>query len=175
MWRRRIKGLTSCLGVAILAAAWFWYDQPVVRRSASGEAIIIRDGDTLSITGVDHRLHGIDAPEYRQTCQRADGSDWECGKQARSALFAFTTGKTLTCEELARDKYQRVVARCVDGQSRDIAQMMAQSGMAISLNGFTQGPYADDAQSAKDAKRGIWQGRFAEPSIWRETHEKAPR
>ena len=165
----------AVLGLVILGAAWLWYDQPNVTRSASGDVIVIRDGDTLSIAGLDHRLHGIDAPEYRQTCQRAEGADWECGKEARAALAAVTKGKTLTCEELARDKYHRVVARCLDGQGRDVAQVMVQQGMSISLDGFIEGPYADDAQAAKEDKRGIWQGRFVEPAIWRETHEEAPR
>ena len=175
MWRRRIKRFGAVLGLMILSAIWLWYDQPNVTRSANDDVIVIRDGDTLSITGLDHRLHGVDAPEYRQTCQRADGAEWECGKEARATLVASTAGKTLKCEELARDKYQRVVARCTDGQGRDIAQILVQQGMAISMDDFIEGPYADDAQAAKEAKRGIWQGRFVEPAIWRETHEKVPR
>jgi endonuclease YncB( thermonuclease family) len=171
MWRR-IKKWAALFGLLLIAAAWLWLDQNNVTRSAKGEAIIIRDGDTLSVAGLDHRLHGIDAPEYRQSCQRADGSEWPCGEEARAALVALTKGKMLTCEELARDKYQRVVARCLDGQKRDIAQIMARSGMAISLNSFVEGPYAEEAQAAKEAKRGLWQGRFVEPAIWRDAQEK---
>ncbi len=170
--RRWIKKLAVLIGLILIVAAWLVFDQPTVTRSAKGEAIIIRDGDTLSIAGLDHRLHGIDAPEYRQSCQRADGSEWPCGKAAREALVSLTKGKTLACEELARDKYQRVVARCLDGEGRDLAQIMASGGMAISLDGFAEGPYADDAQAARQAKRGVWQGRFVEPILWREAQEK---
>jgi endonuclease YncB( thermonuclease family) len=170
---RRLKRWAAILSLILLAAIWLWLDQSPVTRSAKGEAIIIRDGDTISIAGLDHRLHGIDAPEYRQSCQRADGSEWLCGKEAREALVGLTRGKTLKCEELARDQYQRVVAKCADDRNRDIAQLMAQQGMAISLDGFVEGPYADDAQAAKAAKRGLWQGRFVEPAIWRKAHEKA--
>ncbi len=170
---RRFKKWAALLGLLLIITAWLVLDQGNVTRSAKGEAIMVRDGDTLSIAGLDHRLHGIDAPEYRQSCQQADGSEWPCGKEARAALAALTKGKTLICEELARDKYQRVVARCLDGQKRDIAQIMARSGMAISLSSFVEGPYAQEAQSAQDEKRGLWQGRFVDPAIWRKAQEKA--
>ena len=36
------------------------------------------DADTVEIEGVRYRLHGIDAPETRQSC-RAWGLTWDCG------------------------------------------------------------------------------------------------
>ena len=42
----------------------------------------IVDGDTIEIGGTKIRLHGIDAPESKQTCQKADGSDYRCGEMA---------------------------------------------------------------------------------------------
>lgn len=39
----------------------------------------IVDGDTIEIGGTKIRLHGIDAPEDKQTCKKADGSDYRCG------------------------------------------------------------------------------------------------
>ena len=43
------------------------------------------DGDTLAISGARIRLHGIDAPESRQLCQK-DGQSYRCGQQATVAL-----------------------------------------------------------------------------------------
>ncbi len=42
----------------------------------------IVDGDTIEIGGTKVRLHGIDAPESKQTCQTADGSEYRCGEMA---------------------------------------------------------------------------------------------
>ena len=48
---------------------------------AIGPARII-DGDTLDIAGERIRLHGIDAPESRQSC--VVGSEvWRCGQNRR--------------------------------------------------------------------------------------------
>ena len=84
-------------------------------------------------------------------------------------------GKTLTCEERARDKYQRVVATCLDAQGRDIARALAEQGMAISMDGFTEGPYAADVEIARAKKLGIWQGAFDPPATWREDHVRVAR
>lgn len=60
------------------------------------------DGDTLDIHGQPIRLHGIDAPESRQTCL-ADGERWRCGQQAALALV----------DKI--DRYGRIVAVCSVG------------------------------------------------------------
>ncbi len=52
-------------------------------ESVTGSPRII-DDDTLEIDGTRIRLHGIDTPEVRQTCQR-DEIDWLCGQEASKA------------------------------------------------------------------------------------------
>ena len=41
-------------------------------------AVTVTDGDTLRLGAERVRLHGIDAPESKQTC-RAGGETWRCG------------------------------------------------------------------------------------------------
>ena len=69
--------------IALLAATSAWAD-------ITGPARVI-DGDTLDIAGERIRLHGIDAPESRQTCI-ADGATWPCGQSATDALTEFIGG-----------------------------------------------------------------------------------
>ncbi len=50
----------------------------------TGRATVV-DGDTLDIQGKRIRLHGIDAPESRQTCQ-TETQTYRCGRDATTAL-----------------------------------------------------------------------------------------
>ena len=46
----------------------------------TGKVRII-NGDTVEVAGERIRLHGIDAPEAKQTCT-AGGKTWHCGEEA---------------------------------------------------------------------------------------------
>ncbi len=78
--------------------------------NVAGTATVI-DGDTIEVHGQRIRLHGIDAPESRQLC-RVDGKSWQCGKDAANALADKIARRPVTCEDLGRDKYDRIIARC---------------------------------------------------------------
>ena len=169
----------SILLLIALLTIWLypeWFGLSSVRptRSADGAAIIVRDGDTLTIEKQDYRLHGIDAPEFNQMCKTAEGSDWPCGKLARAGLAALIAGRKIACEERAHDKYGRVVATCRDDKGSDIARLMIERGLAVSFGGFAEGPYAAEEALAQSAKRGLWQGAFDPPSSWRTTHPRTP-
>ena len=41
------------------------------------------DGDTIIISGVKIRLHGIDAPEIKQLCVDPYNNKWKCGISAK--------------------------------------------------------------------------------------------
>ena len=51
---------------------------PATAGELTGSARIV-DGDTIHIGKAKVRLHGIDAPEGKQTCA-ADGKEWPCGQ-----------------------------------------------------------------------------------------------
>ena len=46
----------------------------------------IVDGDTIHINQTKIRLHGIDAPEMKQTCRTSEGKEQMCGVLAKQAL-----------------------------------------------------------------------------------------
>ena len=91
--------------------------------------MIFSDADTVKVGPVTVRLFGIDAPETDQSCKRANGKSWSCGKWAtRSARKQFQ-GKAAKCEDLGADRYGRTVARCFsDGQ--DVAEALVRAGVA---------------------------------------------
>ncbi len=123
------------------------------------------DGDTLEIRGWRIRLHGIDAPKSRQLC-RLDGKPWQCGKDAADALAEKIARRPVTCEDLGRDRYKRIIARCtVAGE--DMGEWMVQQGLALAYRRYSL-DYVDQEAAAQAARRGIWAGELVMPWEWRQ-------
>ena len=143
----------------LVAAGWF-----ARRESAdiTGPAQVI-DGDSLRVAGVEIRLYGIDAPEYRQYCFRR-GRPWACGVDATRTLRALIAARPVACRRHEEDRYGRTVASCaVDG--RDLGAAMVAGGHAVAY-----GAYQLEESAARNAGRGIWSSRFEPPAAWRAKH-----
>ena len=152
----------------LIAPALVLFLSSVALADITGQPRVI-DGDTLEVAGQRIRLHGIDAPESRQLCRR-DGEPWRCGKDATSALKAFLDSRPVSCEELGRDRYRRVVAKCaVDGA--DIGEWMVSQGWAVAYY-FYSYDYSRAEQRARSARRGMWAGEFEKPWEWRKQRRK---
>ena len=149
----------ALLLLAALAGVVRWFNQPASGPALTGTAQII-DGDSLRVAGRELRLKGIDAPEGRQSCQR-DGRDWPCGEAAADRLRELTWRRTVTCDVVETDRYNRGLAFCkVEGE--DINGRMVADGMAVSFGG-----YAAEEAAARSARRGLWSGTFERPHDWR--------
>ena len=123
------------------------------------------DGDSFKIGKTEVRLHGIDAPEYRQTCQDANNRALPCGKLARDELSKLIKGNNINCSLIEKDRYGRELAACSSG-GIDINREMIRRGWAVS---FMNAPpsYLNAQREAKAAKRGIWAWKFEMPQAYR--------
>ncbi len=134
-----------------------------------GRARVI-DGDSLRVNGMEIRLHGIDAPELRQTCRDERGHRYACGRRAKAYLRRLVASRDVSCRRVATDRYGRMVALCmVDGE--DIGRRMVRDGWAVAFVRYSR-HYVGDERMARRARRGLWRGRFIPPATWRRLHRR---
>ena len=142
---------------------------PVVKsqKLITGKAKVI-DGDTIHIGNNKIRLHGIDAPEQKQTCA-IEGNDWNCGLDATIFLSNLINKKSVSCKVNDIDRYKRLVAICFIDNT-NINQLMILSGWAIAYRYYSK-DFIKDEEIAKKNKLGIWRGDFEEPYIYRKNNK----
>ncbi len=137
---------------------------PAPSNRVSGRAVVI-DGDTLAIGTERLRIHGIDAPELAQGCER-NGRRYACGETAREVMARILGHGEVDCEQLDTDQYRRRIVRCRDQQGRDIGAEMVRQGWALAFTRFSQ-DYVQQEHEARLARRGLWAGSFDAPWDWR--------
>ena len=124
----------------------------------------VTDGDTIRISNYKIRIHGIDAPESKQTCKLSD-KIINCGTMATTAMNELVSGSTVTCEQMDMDRYGRVVAVC-HANGVDVGQRLVQTGWAVAYRRYST-RYGSDEDAARIGKLGMWQGEFVKPWDWR--------
>lgn len=99
----------------------------------AGAVARVVDGDTFYLDGVETRMRlwGVDAPE----------KDEVGAMEATEALANLVAGRTLACEEMDRDRYGRIVARCALDDGRDIARVLIDIGAATEMLRYSGGYY----------------------------------
>ncbi|MBB5701597.1 endonuclease YncB(thermonuclease family) [Ochrobactrum daejeonense] len=125
--------------------------------------VYVIDGDTVIMDKTHIRLKGMDAPEMEQQCERA-GRNYDCGREARNILRAKIGKSAIRCDKEGRDQYMRELSRCYLGET-ELNRWMVEQGWAVSY-----GDYQHEESNARRNRRGIWDGRFEQPSLWRKEH-----
>jgi len=133
-----------------------------------GRASVI-DGDTIEIHGHRIRLHGIDAPESRQLCEK-NGEEYRCGQQASLALADMVGLSVIRCEPNGVDRYKRIIGVCFKAD-QDLNRWMVRNGWAVAYRRYSK-DYVTDEESASSAGIGIWAGQFETPENWRKQSRK---
>lgn len=105
-------------------------EEPALHAGAVARVV---DGDTFYLEGVKTRIRlwGVDAPETGEPG----------GGEATAALATLVAGRELACEELDRDRYARIVARCLLDDGRDVGRILIESGAATEMLRFSGGYY----------------------------------
>eukprot|EP00879_Flechtneria_rotunda_P005827 GHRR01006131.1.p1 GENE.GHRR01006131.1~~GHRR01006131.1.p1 ORF type:complete len:319 (+),score=111.51 GHRR01006131.1:262-1218(+) len=133
------------------------------------------DGDTLYIGSEKVRLYAVDAPEKTQPCTDTEGKQYLCGQVSLQALRDRVGDQTVRCEVKTKDQYGRNVAACsvVSGsQQEDINGWLVANGYAVAYEQYGK-DYVQLAEEAQAGHKGIWQGEFTEPALWRKQQRAA--
>ena len=137
-------------------------------KEISGNAQII-DGDTIKINSKKIRLHGIDAPEFKQKCKKpyltiiffTFTKDYPCGKISTQKLQKKINNKVITCKILDIDRYKRLIGECYK-RNLNLNSWLVSNGYAVAYRKYSK-KYISNEINAKKEKKGIWQGKFEMP------------
>ena len=89
------------------------------------------DGDTIAIGKQKIRFAGIDAPELHNPY----------GKQAKYALIELCKGNFINAHLTGETSYDRVVAKCLLDDGRDLAAEMVKMELALDVPHFPNADY----------------------------------
>lgn len=166
--RRRIEIRVRRSEKARVADARPWAPQIETEQPLVGRALVV-DGDTIEINGTRIRIWGVDAIESDQTCT-LQGRTWDCAVEISRSLKSYLEGQTVTCTSKGRDTFERMLATC-SVRNRDLGAWLVRQGHALDYARFSLGAYKSEQTAATADKRGIWQGEFTPPWVWRQTRK----
>ena len=130
--------------------------------------VVVTDGDTLKAKKIKIRLHGIDAPESKQKCKAKNKKFYPCGYRSTLFLKSLIVDNTVYCKGKQEDRYRRLIAVCYSGKV-NLNSKMVEEGWAIAYRYYSN-DYIFEEEIAKKNKKGIWQGNFIEPYVWRKNN-----
>ena len=168
IWKILGDGLASLIVAFVIL--YFFEKFPEIDFQAR---VIVTDGDSFKRANQRIRLFGIDAPELAQECLDAKGRPYACGQVAKRALQELIGGAEISCDVIERDKYGRDVARC-RREDLEINREMVRLGWAIAYKRHSIDYFVAEA-TARNARRGLWQGHFRNPEDFRAEQRDAVR
>lgn len=99
-------------------------------RTIEGRVTVVRDVDTIVVSGIPVRLNGVDGPEMST----------RIGRDARTFMTRLVRGEMVTCQLSGKRTYDRWVGICyLDDQ--DIGAIMIANGYALDCRRYSGGRY----------------------------------
>ena len=156
---------------------YFLITIPAYSEIISGKAVSI-DGDTIKINEKKIRLHGIDAPEMKQLCQRTFLSififsfqeNYKCGEISKKKLDSYIKNNIIKCKVEGTDRYKRILGTCYKN-TININSRMVRNGYAVAYKKYSK-KYIGLEREAKKEEIGMWKGNFEMPWDWRKNVKK---
>ena len=139
---------------------------------------IVLDGDTFQLDGTIYRLDGVDAPEIDQKCLDQRGDIWPCGVAARDRLSAQIGNRAVRCDDKGPDpdhKNRHLGICSIEGESGTLNAWLVREGWAIRYEPAAKGRFTAEETDARDNKRALWAGCFAEPREMRAWNQNGAR
>lgn len=130
-------------------------------ETIAGRASVI-DRDTIKIH-VERIRSWISMRGIRSAFLWKDLRNGQAGAAVRRLLWRYQNwvgAHTVTCETTEKDRHKRWLARC-SVAGADIALCIADNGWAVPYRNCKCRAVRQPAQTAKEAKHGIWSGTFA--------------
>ena len=150
--------------LAAFAMAFLIYTLAATAQTATVGPPEVVDGETVRVSGKAFRLYGIDAPDIAQTCEIRDRK-YNCGRVSMTALMDLVAGVNIRCVPRRGATGTPVMANCY-ATGYDLSEGMVHTGWALAMPRDGTKYVRIEAQ-AKNAKRGLWNGKFAMPWEWR--------
>lgn len=127
-------------------------EQPKVRRY---HRVIVRDARALESGDVTIRLAGVSPITADKICTDEKGHSWPCGRAATAALRMLIRQRAVDCT-VVQELPDGILGTCSMGL-QDINGWLVEQGWAEAdpANGDAA-DYADEADSARNEKRGIY-------------------
>ncbi len=139
----------------------------------------VSDADTIKISEYKIRLHGIDAPEKKQICQKpylnlgffSLYEDYLCGEFTTNKLKQFIDSKSIIKCKVndKKDFFGRYLGTCFKNNI-NINQWLVENGYAVAFTKYSK-DYVKFEEIAKSNKSGIWSGKFLMPWEWRKKNK----
>lgn len=135
--KKKSVGLIMAIMIPLTAILVLFEDRHETLHASDRIKSTVRyvvDGDSLYLENHDPqiRLWGVDAPEKNESGYN----------RAKNTLKQFALSKSVSCDIVDIDKYDRSVARCFLSDGREINRMMIDSGTAKEYLRFTKGYYS---------------------------------
>ena len=159
----RNMGLILCATLAVAIAGIQIWTSVESKAVATGQHVVVIDGDTLQVEGKIVQLYGIDAPELGQMCLH-DSTLEHCGLAAAFELKKLLSIEhvVLECRPATADPSLQI---CSAGHI-DIARVLLESGYALATD-ETSESNIEAQDSAMQAKMGLWHSTYIKPADWR--------